>query len=157
MLSLESMPSREDVIRLDLEPVALDLASVPLDDVLQFRRENRHSYRAYRRDLFAFMAELAAVKEADERAKLLLERQEELAEAALGIERAATRVLGKNLTSWGLGIVGSAWSLGTQDPIGALLTAAGLLADRLFKNSRRVTAYSYLFEARRRFPRQGSP
>ena len=36
-LSRDSMPSRENVIKLDLEPVSFDLEPVPLDDVLQFR------------------------------------------------------------------------------------------------------------------------
>ena len=127
------MPSKGDLIRLDLEPVALDLGSVPLEDVLQFRSEHHDSYRAYRRDLHGFMAELAEVQETHERTKLLLERQDELKEAALDIQRAAKRALGKSLTSWSLGIVGSAWSVGSQDPVGTLLTAAGLLADRLFQ------------------------
>ena len=82
--SRESMPSKGDVIRLDLEPVALDLTSVPLEDVLQFRSEHNASYKAYRRDLHRFMAELASIQDSQERTGLLLERQEEAAEAAPG-------------------------------------------------------------------------
>ena len=50
-LSREKMPSRDRVIKLDLEPVTFDLASIPLDDVLQFRAEQRDAHRAYMRDL----------------------------------------------------------------------------------------------------------
>lgn len=151
IFSRESMPSKGDLIRLDLEPVALDLALVPLEDVLQFRSENGESYKAYRRDLHRFMAELASVPEAQERTDLLLERQEELAEAALKTRREARRTLGKSLGSWSLGIAGSAWAVGTGDLFGALLAAAGLVAARTLKEPERVTAYSYLFEASRVF------
>lgn len=54
-LSMEPMPSRHNVIQLDLEPVAFDLASIPLDDVLQFRAEHRAAHHAYMRNLRGFM------------------------------------------------------------------------------------------------------
>ena len=151
ILSQESMPSKGDVIRLDLEPVALDLTSVPLEDVLQFRSENSAFYKAYRRDLHRFLAELAAIQDAKERAALLLERQEELAQTALDSRREAKRTLGRKLGSWSLGIAGSAWSVGTGDPFGALLALVGLVVGQALKERERVTAYSYLFEASRMF------
>ena len=49
VLSMESMPTRDRVIKLDLEPVGLDLTEVPLDEVLQFRDEHKEAHRAYRR------------------------------------------------------------------------------------------------------------
>ena len=55
------------------EPVAFDLSSVPLDDVLQFRTEHHNAYRAYTRDLRRFMIELADVDESEDREALLLE------------------------------------------------------------------------------------
>ena len=60
-LSRESMPSRDKVIKLDLEPVSFDLAAIPLDDVLEFRTEHGNAHRAYMRDLRNFMAELAEI------------------------------------------------------------------------------------------------
>ena len=60
-LSRDRMPSRDTVIAFDLEPVSLDLESVPLDDVLQFRAEYQAAHQAYMRDLRGFMAELADI------------------------------------------------------------------------------------------------
>ena len=75
-LSREKMPSRGRMIALDLEPVSLNLGSIPLDDVLQFRAERREAHRAYMRDLQRFIAELAAIHEPKQRTALLLERRE---------------------------------------------------------------------------------
>lgn len=143
-LSREAMPSRANVIALDLEPVGLNLSSIPLDDVLQFRVERRDVHRAYMRDLQRFMAELAAINEPEQREAMLLERREEVADAAHDIRRTTGRAFGKSLSSWSLGLAGAAWALTTGDPLGAALAATGLVPE-MFGNAGSVTAYSYLF------------
>ncbi len=80
-LSRESMPSRDKVIKLDLEPVSFDLGAIPLDDVLEFRMEHGADHRAYMRDLRSFMAELAAIDNSGERENVLLQRRQEIADA----------------------------------------------------------------------------
>ena len=154
-LSRERMPSRSRVIALDLEPVGFDLDSVPLDDVLEFRAEHRDAYRAYMRDLRGFMAELADVDIPEEREALLLERRQELADAAHDLQRSTRRALGKSLPSWFVGIAGTAWSAAAGDPIGTVLGAAGLVVPGVLGakvgNSNKVTAYSYLFQVERAF------
>ena len=85
-LSRESMPSHDKVIKLDLEPVSFNLATIPLDDVLAFRREHEDAHRAYMRDLRGFMAELAEIDNPDERERVLLQRRQELADAAHDIQ-----------------------------------------------------------------------
>ncbi len=144
-LSMESMPSYGKVISFDLEPVTLNMSSIPLDDVLQFRTEHQTAYRTYIRDLRRFVAELAGIKNPEEQELLLLERRQEIADAAHDIRRSTTRSLMKNLSSWSLGIAGSAWSLSTGDPTGFALTAFSLLPG-LFGEKGTVTAYSYLFD-----------
>ena len=144
-LSGESMPSRDKVIKLDLEPVSFDLAAVPLDDVLKFRAEYRDAHRAYLRDLRSFMAELAEIDNSDERENVLLQRRQEIADAAHEIQRSTRRTLGKNLASWSLGITGGVWSVYAGDPIGLALTAAGVISGLVPSDSKRVSAYSYLF------------
>lgn len=146
MLSRDQMPSAEHVVRLDLEPVGFDMDAVPLDDLLDFRAEHHDAHTAYMRDLRRFMTELAAVDDPGDRESLLLERQQELAEAAHDLQRSTRRALGKNLASWSLGLVGGAWALGTGDPIGLALAAASL-APGLISDGSTVTAYSYLFAA----------
>ena len=143
-LSREEMPSRGKVIALDLEPVGLNLSSIPLDDVIQFRAERRAAHRAYMRDLQRFMAELAAINEPEQRNALLLKRREEIADAAHDIRRAAGRAFGKSLCSWSLGLAGAAWALTTGDLFSAALSASGLVS-KLFGGAEAVTAYSYMF------------
>ena len=97
------MPSRDRVIALDLEPVSFDLDSVPLDDLLQFRAEHRDAHRAYMRDLRGFMSKLADVHPLEEREALLLERRQELADAAHDLQRStrrATRASGNSCSTW---------------------------------------------------------
>ncbi len=151
-LSRDAMPSRANVIALDLEPVGLNLSSIPLDDVLQFRIERRDAHRAYLRDLQRFMAELSVINEPTQREALLIERREELADAAHDIRRTSGRTLRRSLSSWSLGLAGAAWALTTRDILGAALSAAGL-ALNLFGGAESVTAYSYLFAAQERMGR----
>jgi len=153
-LSLPQLPSAAHVVRLDLEPVALDLDLVPLDEVLAFRGEHAQAYRAYTRDLQRFMNEIGAVEAEADRQKLLVERQQEISDAAHDLQRIARRAFAKNLTSWSMGIAGAAWSASTGDPIGVALTAAGVLVPQLVPNADpSVNAYSFLFEARDAFGR----
>ena len=153
MLSRERMPSRDSVITLDLEPVSLNLNSMPLDDVLQFRAERQGAHRSYMRNLQRFMAELASIDNAEEREKLLLERRQEIADEAHAIRAVTTRAFRKNLSSWSMGIAGAAWSLGTGDPIGLALTACSLIPGMFrlpcFGEKQGVTAYSYVFDVQR--------
>lgn len=146
-LSRKSMPSRDRVIRLDLEPVAFDLAGIPLDDVLQFRVEHRDAHQAYMRDLRGFMAELADIDDLEEREGALLRRRQDIADAAHDLQRSTRRALGKDLTSWAFGIAGGVWSVGAGDPIGLVLSAAGVLSGIIPGKTDRVSAYSYLFAA----------
>ena len=59
-LTREPMPSSGRMIALDLEPVSLDLSSIPIDDILSFRAEHGDAHRTYMRDLGRFMTELAS-------------------------------------------------------------------------------------------------
>ena len=108
-LSREGMPLRDRVIAFDLEPVSFDMDSVPLDELLQFRSEHQAAHRAYMRDLRGFMAELADVSRQEEREALLLQRRQEISDAAHDLQRSTRRALGRNLPSWSFGLAGGAW------------------------------------------------
>ena len=151
--SREQMPSRGNVIKLDLEPVSCNLDSVPLEDVLQFRTEHLDSHRAYMRDLRGFIAELAEIDYPHERETKLRERRQEIADAARELQRCTRQTLRKDLTSWSLGIAGSVWSITTGDPIGLALTAAGIIPKLVPSSPKMVSAYSYLFHANNTFGR----
>ena len=153
-LSRDAMPSRDKVIKLDLEPVTFDLGSIPLDDVLQFRVERQDAHRAYMRDLRGFMAELSEIDNPSEREARLLERRQEITDAAHDIQESTLRALGKSLTSpWSLGIAGSAWSLTSGDPIGLVLNGVGLIKEVVSTSSKNVSAYSYIFDVKHKFSR----
>jgi hypothetical protein len=51
LLKKPTMPSADHVIALDLEALGVDLGSVPIDEILDCRRENRDAYRKYARQL----------------------------------------------------------------------------------------------------------
>ena len=153
-LSGERMPSRNSVIAFDLEPVSFDMASVPLDELLQFRIENHDAHRTYMRDLRGFMAELAEVQLPEDRQQLLLERRQEISDAAHDLQRSTRRELGRNLPAYSIGLAGAVWSATTGDPIGLVLSAAGLSYGILGPkgvDSNKVAAYSYLFNVERTF------
>ena len=150
-LSRESMPSFNKVITLDLEPVTFDLASVPLDDVLQFRMDHKEAHKLYMQNLRGFMAELSEVDNVYEREARLLERRQELADTAHEIQRSTRRTLGKNLTSWSLGITGGVWSLTTGDSFGLALSAASAIESMISDRTKTVSAYSYIFRVNRVF------
>ena len=154
-LSMESMPSRHNVIHLDLEPVTFDLTSIPLDDVLQFRAEHQAAYRAYMRDLRGFMNELAEIHDPNERETVLLKRRQEIADAAHDIQRATRIGLGKNLASLSLGLAGGAWSISAGDLIGTILSTASVAFGIIPNQSKKVDAYSYIFDVHRTFGTPG--
>ncbi len=148
-LSRERMPSRGSVIAFDLEPVSFNMDLVPLDELLQFRAEHRASHRAYMRDLRGFMAELADFSLPQEREAHLLQRRQEIADAAHDLQRSTRRELKRNLPSWSFGLAGAAWSAASGDPLGTVFSALGLGSDILASqgaDSNKVTAYSYLFQ-----------
>jgi hypothetical protein len=57
--------------------VSVDLGSVPLDDVLAFRRDNAAIYRAYMTELRSFALQLSLVDDV-ERERMLDDRRAEI-------------------------------------------------------------------------------
>ena len=150
-LSREPMPSRGKVIQLDLEPVTFDLSSIPLDDVLQFREEYHDIHGKYMRDLRGFMSELSEIDSPDAREAALLQRRQEIADTAHDIQRSTRFSLGKNLASWSLGIAGVVWAVAAGDPVGLALSGLDMAMEGVPGEPRGASAYSYVFEAGRRF------
>jgi hypothetical protein len=126
LLELEPMPSRGQVVDFDLQVVSIDLDDVPLDDVLQFKRESDSAHGQYMRNLREFAMDLAIMEEAD-RLRALTDRQADLEDEARDLRRRALAVWRspKDVTGFGLGIAGAAWSIATANPIPAVLTAIG--------------------------------
>ncbi len=144
LLAREPLPSAAHIVAFDLEPVTLDLATVPLDEVLGYRQEYQSAHQAYMRDVRRFANDLAEIPDEGDREVALLGRRDELSNAGRELQRSARKAFGKNLAAWSLGLGGSWWSLAHGDPIGfafaALPAAAAAVPDRPA-----VSAYSYLF------------
>lgn len=147
--NLKPMPSRGHVVSFDLETVSVDLDSVPLDDVLAFRRDNAGIYRAYMTELRSFALQLSLVDDV-ERERMLDDRRaeiEEHARALMGrVRKAFTNP--KKATGFGLGLAGAAWSLATMNPVPAALGLLGAITG-MAPDKSTGSVYSYLFEARR--------
>jgi len=144
-LNLAAMPTTGHVVAADLEQVTLDLGPVPLDEVLDFRRQHGEQHRAYARDLRQFVRHAAALTQADQE-QAFLDRREALADAADELRRLARTSWRRPLATFGLGIAGSAVTLAYGNPIGAGLTAAGALLG-LRRQADPASAYTYLFQA----------
>jgi hypothetical protein len=150
-LARDPLPSAGHVVALDLEPVTLDLDSVPLDDVLAFRSDHIAEHQAYLRDLRRFTAEVAAAEDPAQRETLLVDRQQELADAAHELRREARSAFRKHLAAWLLGIAGAAWDISQKDPLGLALAGVAALIEMLPGDSDRADAYSYVFAVQHQF------
>lgn len=148
-LELGPMPSRQDVIDFDLATVTVDLEIVPLDEVLDFRRQYRDEHRAYLLDLRRFVEEVSAA-DAGDRARLLEQRQQDLAEEARSLTRLAREAFKQPTTGLALGLTGAAWTLASGDPLPAGLTALGAL-QQFLADRPTGSAYSYIFRAHRQW------
>jgi hypothetical protein len=117
-LDLPALPTAGHVVALDLEQVTLDLTSIPVDEVLDFRRQHGAEHRQYARDLRQFVRDLASLDH-DAREQAFTDRRESLADAADQLRRLARKSWRRPLATFGLGIAGSAVSLAHGNVIGA--------------------------------------
>ena len=149
VMSLHASPSAGHVVALDQEIVGLDLASVPLDDILEFREQHGQAYRAYARNVRQQVTELGLL-DPDEREARLFDRREELADQADELRRTARRWWRTPLGSFSIGAAGAAWLAAgpLHDPIGGALTLAGV-ALAAASSQQPVSAYSYILDAKR--------
>jgi hypothetical protein len=147
-LILDALPTAGHVVAVDLEQITLDLAPVPLDEVLDFRRQHGAEHRAYARDLRHFVRDLAGLDQ-DARDQAFLDRREALADTADQLRRLARTSWRRPLATFGLGIAGSAVTLAAGNPLGAGLAAASALLG-LRRQADPASAYFYLFRVQDR-------
>jgi hypothetical protein len=150
LLETEPMPSRGQVVDFDLGVVSIDLDDIPLDDVLQFKRESNGAHRKYMQDLRAFSLSIGAM-DASDRPRALADREADLQDQARDLRRRALESWRspKDVTGFGLGIAGAAWSIATANPIPAALAALGA-GIKMLPGKSQGSAYSYLFDARQK-------
>jgi hypothetical protein len=152
LADLAPMPSRGQLVALDLEVVTVDLESVPLEEVLEFRQENQREHRRYMENLRTFALELSLLEEVD-RARSLQDRQAELQEQASDLRKRALTAWKspKDVTGFGLGLAGAAWSLAAHNPVPAALGILGT-GLKMLPSGADGSVYSYLFRASRSMP-----
>jgi hypothetical protein len=148
VLAAGTSASAGHVVAFDLETVAPDLSTVPLDEVLDFRNAHKREFREYARSVRRFVREISMLP-AKERQKAFRDRQEQIRDMASDLKDRGRKAWRKP-ASFALTVAGSAWTLKTGDPLGALLAALGAIAG-LGGEENEVSAYSYLFQARSRY------
>ena len=148
LLSQGIEPSCGSVVDFDLTTVTVDLASVPLDEVLDFRQQNLEAHKRYMLSVRKFAMALSHMPE-EERQVNFEHRQAELDELASDLRNCA-RKSWKKSASFGLTLAGSALSA-LNAPFAAMIKATATLAGHEKNSEANSGAYSYLFRAQQRF------
>ena len=140
-----STPEVGDVVSFDMDIVGVDLSSVPIDEVLAFRKEHYSQHRDYRLAVRRFARELSEMP-SEERPAVFEQREEELKDAASALSR-EHQALWKRGTTFALGLLGTAVNLLSGNIPGAAMGATKTVLDATGGNPTDLGSYSYLFEA----------
>ena len=146
---MDPMPSRGLVVSFDLEVVSVDLDAVPLDEVLQFRDENRDAHRKYMENLRTFARSLNGLDAVDLQ-RVFADRQAHLEEQARTLRQLSWQAWqsAPKVGGFGLGLAGAAVSLVTGNPLPAAIGIASSLLG-MVPDAPGGSPYSYLFKAKR--------
>lgn len=143
-----SSPSVGDIVSFDMAMVGVDLAGVPMDEVLYFRNQNYSGHRNYSLSVRRFARELSLMP-VDEREGAFDQRQEELDEATQAIRNASRKAWGRPIL-FAIGLSGAGAAIQDEAIAGGAITAAGGVATLLLSlTDKREDAgvYSYIFSA----------
>jgi hypothetical protein len=155
LLQAEGTLSKGHVVEFDLNTIGYDLDPVPLDEVLDYRRQHQEEHKRYMRNLRQFVGELSTT-DPEERPSLYEARAAELREDAQNLAHRVRRAWRAPATAAGfsVGIAGAGWSMAGGDQVGTLLGLAGLGVGlfSLLSGKDQGSAYSYLFSVRSDLP-----
>jgi hypothetical protein len=149
LLSQPQMPSTGQVVTFDFAAVGVDAASIPIDEILGFRKDNLAMHRDYVRNVRLFTHELS-VADADVREELFDRRQSELDDLSASI-RKVSRKAWKKPATFLLSAAGAFWKFASGDPITGSIGAAAALLSLGSPESVDPGAYSFLFQAKARY------
>ena len=147
-LSLETSPSVGKVVEFDLNTVTVDVAAVPFDEVLDFRRQNLSAHKRYMLHARKFAFELSRMPKEEQEVNFAI-RQTELNDLASEL-RNRGRKAWKRPASFALTLAGAAASA-IAAPIATAVRLGGQVIGHERPGEATTAAYSYLFSARRRF------
>ena len=140
-----SSPSISDIVSFDMAMVGVDLGSVPMEEILDFRQQNYSQHRDYSLSVRKFARELSLMPP-EERPVVFEQRQEELDDAVSALKK-VNRIAWRKPISFGISFAGAAWTYHSGDPIGAAIAGAGAIFGILPNRSDEVGVYSYLISA----------
>lgn len=140
-------PSIGDIVSFDMAMVGVDLGGVPVDEILDFRRQNYSQHRGYSLLVRKFARELSLMPP-EERETAFEQRQEELDVAASAL-RKLNRMAWKKPISFGISLAGAAWNLQSGNPIGAAIATVGAVVGTLPDKRDEGSVYSYILSAGR--------
>ncbi|MBF6618798.1 MAG: hypothetical protein ITG02_01025, partial [Patulibacter sp.] len=150
IVGVSSPAGRNDIITADLEFVAPDLSAVPVDEMLDFRRQHGDHYRAYSRALRDLTRDLEK-EDPDVRASMIANRKEALSDAADDLRRRSRREFVTRV-SLGIGILaGVAGALEGSVVSGAIAAASSTGALAVSARAQVPDPHSYLFAMKREF------
>ena len=141
-------PTNADVIAFDMATVGVDLSTVPLDELLDFRQQNHSQHRNYILTVRKFARELSAM-DSDERADRFEQREEELNYLAQQLRNNSRKFWKKN-ASLAFSLAGMVWTAYTGNPVAAALATASAIFG-FNPHGKETGVYSYLFST----PRSG--
>ena len=144
-----SSPSVGDVVSFDMAEVGIDLGPIPIDEILDFRKQNYRQHRDYIQSVRDFAHELSRIP-SDEREVKFEQRQEELEDRS-SILRRIYKGSWRKPTTFAIGLAGAAIAYQSGNPIAALLSSGAAIAGAVPDKPKEVDVYSYLFSAQQRF------
>ena len=150
MLAQKVLPSTGSVISFDMATASVDVGSIPIDEVLSFRKENLKAYRRYTLSVRRFAQELSKMTDAERKDAFDL-RQAELNDLAGDIHKKATKAW-KKPAALVFSLTGAAVSLAAGHPLAAGLSLSAALLGYTPGAKPEMGAYSYLFRASERYP-----
>ena len=151
ILEPESAPSTVgDVVSFDMDRVGVNLSGVPMDEVLDFRKENYCKHRDYIQSVRDFVRELSFLPLGEREVKFE-QRQEKLVDLAAGLRKIYRGSWKRRTFSFAIGVTGATWAAFDGDPIAGALTALAAGAGLIPDGPKEVDVYSYLISAKQRF------
>lgn len=149
LLATKPEPSSGAVIQFDLATVGVDLGAIPINEVLDFRKQHLNEHRRYCLSIRTFAQELSRMPEKERKTAFDL-RQSELDDIASDLRKRA-RQAWKKPASFALTLAGAAIAATAGHPIAAALTLGAAALKYEGTQMPDVGSYSYLFSAHRRF------
>lgn len=144
-------PSIGDIVSFDLGVVGVDLGPVPMDEVLDFRREHYTAHRDYRLSVLQFLRELSPMQ-AEDRDAALEQRQDELDAKARELRRVNWKAWKKRGT-FAISATTAALMYDKENLLPATLSAITAMLNVLPEGAREDGVYSYIISAAKRWPR----